>query len=413
MWEEYRHRNPCGLVRGDKKGRSEGIGGPLLCIFLPKKKQKEKTLILGALNVRGCGTSEVKRSEIGSMFVRRKMDVCALSETKMKGKGEVMFGNVVGRVSGVERGRGREGVALLVSEELNHCVKEWKEISARLMWVRMKMGCETWIFVSAYGPGSERTDEERESFYVELTDCVERLERMGNVVVLGDLNARVGDVPVPGVVGRYGVPGRNESGERMLEMCVEREMVVMNTWFEKKNIHKYTWARVSNGIVVERALMDYVLVQRKVSGRILDVNVFRGESGDISDHFLVEGKLRVVGKWKKQRRSGRREVLRVSALNVKEKEREYQERLRVAWDARKERPVEGVEEEWKCFKEEVLGCAKEVCGMRRMGGNVRKGSEWWDEGVRVAVKEKRQAYEEWLQSDSSELYERYKRRKWK
>ena len=74
--------------------------------------------------MRGCSTSEDKRSEIGSMFVKRKMDVCALSETKMKGKGEVMFGNVVGRVSGVERGRGREGVALLVSEELSHCVKE-------------------------------------------------------------------------------------------------------------------------------------------------------------------------------------------------------------------------------------------------------------------------------------------------
>ena len=47
--------------------------------------------------------------------------------------------------------------------------------------------------------------------------------------------------------------------------------------------------------------------------------------------------------------------------------------------------------------------------MRRMGGTVRKGSEWWDEEVSVAVKEKRQAYEEWLQSGSSELYERYKR----
>ena len=33
----------------------------------------------------------------------------------MKGKGEVAFGKVTGRVSGVERGRAREGVALLLS----------------------------------------------------------------------------------------------------------------------------------------------------------------------------------------------------------------------------------------------------------------------------------------------------------
>ena len=49
------------------------------------------------------------------MFLRRWFDVCALSETKLKGKGEVMFGEVVGRVSVVAVGRAREWVALLLS----------------------------------------------------------------------------------------------------------------------------------------------------------------------------------------------------------------------------------------------------------------------------------------------------------
>ena len=40
------------------------------------------------------------------------------------------------------------------------------------------------------------------------------------VVVLGDLNARVGDGEVEGVVGKFGVPGENEIGERLLDMCV-------------------------------------------------------------------------------------------------------------------------------------------------------------------------------------------------
>ena len=41
--------------------------------------------------------------------------MCVLSETKLKGKGEVMFGEVVGSVSGVRGRRAREGVALLQS----------------------------------------------------------------------------------------------------------------------------------------------------------------------------------------------------------------------------------------------------------------------------------------------------------
>ena len=52
---------------------------------------------------------------MGKMFLIRWLDVCALRETKLKGKGEVMFGEVVGKVSGVEGGRAVEGVALLLS----------------------------------------------------------------------------------------------------------------------------------------------------------------------------------------------------------------------------------------------------------------------------------------------------------
>ncbi len=46
-----------------------------------------RTLKTGSLNLRGCSTNEDKREEIGRLFERR-LDVLALSEMKMKGKGE-------------------------------------------------------------------------------------------------------------------------------------------------------------------------------------------------------------------------------------------------------------------------------------------------------------------------------------
>ena len=82
----------------------------------------------------GCSTNELKKGEISKMFVRRRFDVCALSETKLKGNGEV-----VGRVSGVAGGRAKEGVALLLSGWLRLCVVELKELSSRLMSVRVKI----------------------------------------------------------------------------------------------------------------------------------------------------------------------------------------------------------------------------------------------------------------------------------
>ena len=71
--------------------------------------------------MRESSTNEVKKSEIGKMFLRRRFDVCALSETKLKGKCE-MVGSVLQQalilttlMSGVARDRAMEGVALLLS----------------------------------------------------------------------------------------------------------------------------------------------------------------------------------------------------------------------------------------------------------------------------------------------------------
>ena len=154
--------------------------------------------------------------------------MCALSETKLKGKGEVMFGEVVGRAS--------QGVALLLSGLLMRCVVEWKEVSSRIMWVRVKIKRESWVFISAYGPGSEKSEVEINEFWSELSECVGSFGRNESVVVLGDLNPRVRNEVIEGIVGRHGVPGRNESGERLLEMCAEQELVAGNSWFKKNDV---------------------------------------------------------------------------------------------------------------------------------------------------------------------------------
>ena len=175
-----------------------------------------------------------ERCEIGCMFGRKGMDVLASCETKVKGKGEVTFGEVTGRVPGVERESAREGVALLLSDWMVNKVVEWKDVSSRLMWVRVRMGRERLAFVSAYGLSCERSEEERDEFWNQLTRCVYGLSTRNYVVVLGDLNARVGDGEVENVIGKYGIPGENESSERLLDMCVEQELVIRNSFFSRR-----------------------------------------------------------------------------------------------------------------------------------------------------------------------------------
>ena len=53
-----------------------------------------------------------------------------------------------------------------------------------------------------------------------------------------------------------------------------------------------------------------------------------------------------------------------------------------------------MEKEWEKFGDIVIECINDVCGMRRVGGQGRKGSEWWNEEVGRAVAGKRRAFEE-------------------
>ena len=74
---------------------------------------------------------------------------------------------------------------------------------------------------------------------------------------------------------------------------------------------------------------------------------------------------------------GVRNELKVSELNHSVKETACQESLRVKYEVCRGGEVQSVEKEWEKFRDVVMECTNEVCGMRRVGGQRRKGSEWF------------------------------------
>ena len=70
---------------------------------------------------------------------------------------------------------------------------------------------------------------------------------------------------------------------------------------------------------------------------------------------------------------GVRSALKVTELNKSMKERAYQESLRGKYEVLRGAEVESVEKEWEKFKDIVKGCTNDVCGMRCVGGQRRKG----------------------------------------
>ena len=100
-------------------------------------------------------------------------------------------------------------------------------------------------------------------------------------------------------------------------------MVIRNSFFKKKGINKYRWIRVANGRVIERALMDYVLISKRMVGRLKEVHVLRGVAAGMSVHFLVEAEVVVAKEWGNRVVGCRTDVVKVEELEgKKKKERE-------------------------------------------------------------------------------------------
>lgn len=53
----------------------------------------------------------------------------------------------------------------------------------------------------------------------DVSECVQSFGPNVKAALLGDVNARVGNEIVEGVVGRPGVPARNTNGEGMTGLC--------------------------------------------------------------------------------------------------------------------------------------------------------------------------------------------------
>lgn len=112
------------------------------------------------------------------------------------------------------------------------------------MWIRTEIGRERWITAGVYGPGSGRSRKRRGEIPEKcLQNGSETLGRE-RVIVMGDVNARVGDNARDVIVCPYGVPGLNESGEYLVGVCRQSVSLIGKTGFRLSETNTQTWSSV-------------------------------------------------------------------------------------------------------------------------------------------------------------------------
>ena len=258
---------------------------------------KSRTQI-GCWNVRSLGSLSDQSAQLLSVIDTMKsksIDLLALFESRWPGNGISTIRGTTILHSGTPSSH-LHSVAILLSpmakSAWDAAGNVFQPVSERILPIRNKCHFSFMSVVSVHAPTnpSSATSEAvsvSEAFYGQLQSTLSSVPSSNLLVILGDINARVGSDHSSwnSVIGPHGIGECNENGERLLNVCASNQLEVSNTWFRHKPLHQVTWFR--NGDQSRPGhMIDYVLVNKCFCTSVMDTRVYRSTLHE-SDHELV------------------------------------------------------------------------------------------------------------------------------
>ena len=120
------------------------------------------------------------------------------------------------------------------------------------------------MVIQVYAPTSNAEEAEVEWFYEILRDLLELTPKIDVLFIIGDWNAKVGSQETPEVTGKFGLAVQIEAGQRLIELCQENTLVIVNTLFQQHRRRLYTWTSPDGQ---HRNQTDYILCSQRWKAR--------------------------------------------------------------------------------------------------------------------------------------------------
>ena len=90
--------------------------------------------------------SDKEGEEVVDIFKKGKFELVALTETKLKGKGEISWSGVKVIFAGVQGLEiDREGVAVLLNDVLHSAIVKYGYVSSRILWLKFMFSRFTFV----------------------------------------------------------------------------------------------------------------------------------------------------------------------------------------------------------------------------------------------------------------------------
>ncbi|KAK3566841.1 hypothetical protein QTP86_004554 [Hemibagrus guttatus] len=360
-----------------------------------KKKGKTVGLRIGTLNV---GTMTGKGRELTDMMERRKVDILCVQETRWKGsKARSIGAGFKLFYYGVDRKR--NGVGVVLKEEFVRNVLEVKRVSDRVMSLKLEIEGVMLNVVSGYAPQVGCELEEKDRFWSELDEVMESIPTSERMVIGADFNGHVGEGNRGDeeVMGKFGVKERNLEGQMVVDFAKRMDMVVVNTYFQKREEHRVTYK--SGG---RRTQVDYILCRRGNLKEISDCKVVVGESV-ARQHRMVVCRMTLMVCKKKRSKIEIEKKTKWWKLKKEGCCEEFRQKLRQALGGQVVLP-----DDWETTAEVIRETGRKVLDVSSGRRKEDKETWWWNEEVQDSIQRKRLAKKEWDMDRNEENRQEYK-----
>ena len=270
----------------------------------PNSRSNRKHTRLATWNVRTLGSSE-KMNKVVAEMQRLNLSILGMCEVRWIGKGKKSVEGVEGFTIIYSGGSSKlYGVGMILNEEISKCYLEYSAFSDRVLLVKLKGNPFNVSIIQAYAPTSTSSRATIEDFYRNLNQAYHQCSSQEIKIVMGDMNAKVGEGKVANIVGPFGLGDRNERGDMFVDWCVRNRQVITNTWFKHHSRFLYTWICPGDRC---RNQIDFVTINERFRNSIKDARTYHPGADCKSDHkpvvvtMQLRLRKRIVGRMKETR----------------------------------------------------------------------------------------------------------------
>ena len=284
--------------------------------------------------------------------------------------------------------RHEEGVGFFLSKKAYSALEEFDPISSRIAKIRLNA---KWFKVSIlclHAHTEVTADQDKDEWYDQVQHIIDHIPRHDVLIILGDMNAKVGREmdAFGGAIGLHSLHEEsNDNGVRIATLALQNNLIIGGTVFPHKIIHKGTWNSPDNNTVNQ---IDHILIKKKFRSALLDTRVYRAADCD-SDHMLVVGKVKVK---QKSRRTvtTRKDRIDIESLGNAGTKEAYAVDLENRFQVLNE---ENIDVGWEEIKTAVLEAAANTLGTVRN----RRRNGWYDEECEAARERRKLRRRQWME----------------